>query len=315
MVSESINILCTPDDNYVPYCGIMLTSLLENNKKAHFDIYIASNNINSNNKNNLKRLSQLYNCTISFIFVNREIFNTCPIREGDHVSIAAYYRIIAPKILPKDIHKILYLDCDIIINGDITGLYNTSIAEFSFGAIIDEGYYNPQIYRRLEYSKEFHYINSGVVLFNLDYWRKNNLSEECLSYISKNYEKVIFHDQDTLNAVLHGTIKFLPITYNFQTGYMLTHYSFGEEIKKEIEKEVYTPKIIHYTGYGKPWHIHSQHPYAKRFIHYRDLSIWKDTPIIDNSSIKDKIRYLITSAIWWLGLKKRPLSYIIDKQP
>lgn len=313
-MEEVINILCTPDDNYVPYCGIMLTSLFENNKEENIVVYILCEKLSDKNIADLESLAIAYNKEIRFIYLTKELFNNCPIREGDHVSIAAYYRIIAPNLLPKEIDKILYLDCDIIINDNITNLYNTDIAGYSFGAIIDEGYYNPEIYRRLEYSNEFYYINSGVILFNLDYWRKYSLSEECLSYISENNEKVIFHDQDTLNAVLHETIKLLPITYNFQTGFMLTHYSLGEDMKKEIEKAVYTPKIIHYTGYGKPWHFHSQHPYARRFIYYRDLSIWKDTPLIDNWSIKDKIYYLISNAIWKLGLKKRPQSYIIEKQ-
>lgn len=113
MVSESINILCTPDNNYVPYCGIMLTSLLENNKDASFSIYIISDNLSDENKIALKKLIQLYRCNIIFIPINKELFKQCPIREGDHVSIAAYYRIFAPKLLPENINKIIYLDCDI----------------------------------------------------------------------------------------------------------------------------------------------------------------------------------------------------------
>ena len=108
---------------------------------------------------------------------------------------------------------------------------------------------------------------------------------------------MIFHDQDTINAVLHKETKRLPLTYNFQTGFMFTTYNYVAEVKEEIAKYAYTPTVIHYTGYGKPWHIHSQHPYAKRFLYYRGISLWDNTPIIDNENFKSKLRYVITNII------------------
>lgn len=182
------------------------------------------------------------------------------------------------------------------------------------GAVIDEMYFDQAAYKRLGYHYIYHGINSGVILFNLDYWRKNNLAEKCLLYISNNRDKIIFHDQDTLNAVLHKHIKRLPITYNFQTGFMFTQYDYEEWIRKDIQQFMYAPTVIHYTGCGKPWHIHSQHPYAKRFLYYREISLWKNTPIIDNENFYSKLRYLVTNIIWFLGIKKRPKSYIIEKQ-
>lgn len=78
------------------------------------------------------------------------------------------------------------------------------------GAVIDEEYFNQATYERLTYPTTFPSINSGVILFNLDYWRKNSTADKCLSYISHNRNKVIFHDQDTINAVLYKEIKRLP---------------------------------------------------------------------------------------------------------
>lgn len=314
-MTERINILCTPDDNYIPYCGIMLTSLFENNKHEKIVVYIIDGGLKENNKNSIVLLSKKYNQEVVYITINKDLFNNCPIRKGDHVSIAAYYRIIAPDILPANIDKILYLDCDITINRNITDLYKTDIAKMAIGAVIDEEYFNSEKHTRLQIPNNKSYINSGVILFNLEYWRKNKIAERCLQYVAKNAERVILHDQDTLNAVLHDKIEYLPLTYNFQTGFLFTQYTYEENVKKEIEGYMYNPAVIHFTGYSKPWHIHSQHPYRKRFLHYQAISLWKDTPIIDHENLCDKLRYWIINLVWVLRIKKRPKSYIIEKQP
>lgn len=98
-----------PDDNYVPYCGIMLTSLFENNKEENIVVYILCEKLSDKNIADLESLAIAYNKEIRFIYLTKELFNNCPIREGDHVSIAAYYRIIAPNLLPKEIKKFCIL--------------------------------------------------------------------------------------------------------------------------------------------------------------------------------------------------------------
>lgn len=317
-MSQRISILCTPDNNYVPYCGIMLTSLFENNKEEEIVVYILCDHLNEKNIEDLSSLCRIYNKEIKFINLNKEIFDDCPIREGDHVSIAAYYRLFASEILPPDVKKILYLDCDIIINGNISNLYYTNIENYAFGAVVDEAHFMPRFYERLEYSNKYPYINSGVILFNLDYWRKNKTTEDCMRYISGNTDKIILHDQDTLNAVLHDKIKILPITYNFQTGFMFTQFTndYDELVKKEINNCVYTPTIIHYTGAGKPWHKHSQHPYKKRFLYYRKKSLWCNFPLTrTREKFANKLRRWIVEIMWTLGIKKRIRIYIIKEQP
>lgn len=289
-----INILCTPDDNYVPYCGIMLTSLCENNKNTQIHVYLVCDSINKENRDNLNKLSEIYDIDLTIINVNKDIFNNCPIRVGDHVSIAAYYRILAPELLPHDIDKILYLDCDIIVNGSLTELYNTNISKYAFGAIIDEAYFNEAKYTRLCYDKKYSYINSGVLLINLEFWRKNRLAYRCLEYISEFPERIKYHDQDTLNAVLHKEMKLLPIKYNLQTGFLLSDYTCNSnKIMKEILECIESPIIIHFTGYNKPWFRNSMQPYRKLFLKFKRISPWKKLHLINNMTFMEKIKHLV----------------------
>ena len=123
-MKERYNILCATDDNYVPYCGIMLTSLFENNKELKLYIYILAEHLSDRSRNEFATLARNYNQKIEIITVNNDTLKDCPIRIGDYVSIATYYRLLAPILLPSEIDKVLYLDCDIIINDNISELYN-----------------------------------------------------------------------------------------------------------------------------------------------------------------------------------------------
>ena len=311
------NILCATDDNYVPYCGIMLTSLFENNKELNLCIYILAEHLNDRSLNEFAELSKNYDQKIKIITVNNDVLKDCPIRLGDHVSIATYYRLLAPYLLPKNIEKILYIDCDIIINGNLSSLYEINIKGHPIAMSKDEAYFIEEKYTRLDYSRSYTYKNAGVALINLKHWRENDIANICLEYISKNPEKLTFHDQDTINAVLHKEIKLLPIKYNLQTGFLLTDYSkhFEKEMV-EILEAAKEPVIIHYTGVSKPWYKDSKHPYTKRFLYYKSMSLWKDYPLIKNrTSIYNRFIQIRNEIIWFLGIKKRPKSYIIDKQP
>ena len=312
---QHYNILCATDDNYIPYCGIMLTSLFEKNKDLSFEVYIICETLSHKNAERLGLLAKHYNTKIHIIYINNNTFKDCPIRTGDHISIAAYYRLIAADVLPDKLDKILYLDCDMIVNSNIKELYDYDIEKYAFGAIIDEDYLNGAKYERLKYDKSFSYINSGVILFNLEYWRKNRLAKKCLDYISEYPERIKFHDQDTLNAVLHKEMRLLPLKYNFQTGFLYKSHKLEQRFIDEINESLYSPGIIHYTGPNKPWLKGSKHPFAKRYMHYKNISLWRKTPLSkEKFSFKDRIHKLMTTLVWKLGIKKRPETYIIESQ-
>lgn len=293
----------------------MLTSLFENNKDKTFNVYIQCCSINDSNRFILKKMERKYGNKIIIIEIEEKDFADCPIREGDHVSIAAYYRLLATNILPKDIDKILYFDCDIIVNDNIENLYAQNIDNYAYGAVIDEDNENPEKHLRLGYSIEIPYINSGVLLMNLKYWREKNITERCFKYIAENPERVILHDQDTLNAVLNKEVLLLPVKFNLQTAMLYRKTVLNTKTRNEVDATKLCPTIIHYTGICKPWYTGSQHPYTKRFLHYKKLSFWKEHPLLKSKrTFYETLLYFRNSIIWAIGLKKRPQTYIIEKQ-
>ncbi len=307
-----MNIICATDNNYVQHCVVMLKSLLINNSNVELDIYVLSENLSQENIDILKRTSNSKLHKINFLFIRLEDLKDCPIREGDHVSIATYYRLLAPLLINK-IDKALYLDCDIIVCGSISDLYNIDINNYAIAAATDEDYSSLSKFERLSYNPQLGYFNAGVLLINMKYWRENNISEKCIDYIKENPEKCLFHDQDAMNKILCKCKKEIDIKYNFQTGFILANEfrkinckNLSDKINDVASKNSYV--VIHYTGYNKPWKA-SRHPYRHLYKYYRNFTIYKNIKIPEcKLSTKERIYNLLAK----LGLVKKVNSYIVD---
>ena len=114
---EAIRILCSTDDNYAPYAGIMLTSLFANNRNEVFDVYVLTRGLNGDNYEKLKSVGKQFRSEVNILSVDLSAFEDCPIRPGDHITLEAYFRLMATQLLPERIDRILYLDVDIVIDG------------------------------------------------------------------------------------------------------------------------------------------------------------------------------------------------------
>lgn len=317
MTENKINILCSIDDNYVPFCGIMLTSLFETNLKENFEVYLFTEKLKDENIKMLQRMITDYGNHLNICYIDENVVKNFPIKGSDHVSLATYYRLFAPALLPKDVDKVIYLDCDMIVNGSISALWNEDVSEYALRAVDDESGNEISKFNRLNYPAQRGYFCAGMLLINLDYWRKHNVMERCLQYISDFPERLLFHDQDVLNAVLNEEKGALPLKYNFQTAFLYNYGrdAFSSVINGEIIKTISeSPAIIHYTGPYKPWFPHSNHPYANYFLYYKKISYWNKLLPKYKVSIKGEVRRILNSIIWILGIKPRPRTYIIPKQ-
>lgn len=136
---ETINILCATDNNYAPYCGIMLTSLFESNKDCHFVVYVFEDG--SLTEENVKKyhiLAQKYGNEIVLKTIDEFMVRTFPINICSHITLPTYYRILAAKLLPKEMRKVIYLDCDIIVNGAINPFWNVNLDGYALGAVCSD---------------------------------------------------------------------------------------------------------------------------------------------------------------------------------
>ena len=305
-----INILCCTDSNYAPYYGIMLTSLLENNGDLPIHIYIMTAGLSQSVTDLYDKLSERYNAKIFYIIVDEARLKDCPVRIGDHVSLATYFRLIAPVLLPENITKLLYLDGDIIVSDSILDLWNQDLTGVALGAVTDESYYLDTPFERLSYPKADGYVNAGVLLMNLDYWRTHQVTERLMDCIEKKGDLLSYHDQDAINLVLHKEIKLLPVRYNLQNGFLQEHHfrNFTLGLQEEIREAIEKPCIIHFGGKGKPWHRREQHPFLSYFHHYRKISLWSDLPLSGEKSLYLDFHFVLRKIKQALGILPKPYN-------
>lgn len=275
MEKEIIHIACNIDVSYVKYCVVMLTSLFENNKDVSFHIHVITSELSEEMQAPIRKVVSNYHHATSFYFMGHDWGKDYPqYAEGSHISLAAYYRIFLGDMLPADIEKVLYLDCDLVVIGSVSPLWHTDIKDYAVGCIEDMWSGKAEIYARLRYNPSFSYFNSGVLLINLAWWREQDVSQKAIQYITDYADSLKFYDQDVLNALLHEQKLFVPLRYNVQDGFLRRKRKIRLESIAILEKELLHPVIIHYTGGKKPWHYKSQHPYKGLYFHYLDMTPW-----------------------------------------
>lgn len=277
-------ILCT-DENYAMPCGVCITSIFENNKNEKCNIYILTNELKQSTISRFEQLSKIYGQKINIVKINTSLLNGLKVSDRFRESI--YYRFIIPDIINDD--KALYLDCDIIVTQNLTDLWNTDITDYACAVVEDQNGDDIRLHNRIEmYST---YFNSGMLLMNLDYWRKNKLKKHLVDYVYQNPERCLYPDQDALNALLENKVIFLDYKYNYQElmtwskEKLFLHRSKWEQAHKYLN---ILPVIIHYTSSIKPWNVECNHCYKQYFIQYKGISPWATDKLKHTISLQSR---------------------------
>lgn len=265
-----MNIVFAINKTYIQHFLVALKSIEKNRKiDEEFKIHILYIDLLESDKDLIKE--EFSNLTLKFYDLSYFDFSQFFI--SGHINYETYLRIIAPTIINED--KVLYLDSDLIVRDSLKELYSTDITNFAIAAVSDP---IGQIRKgELGIPDQFSYFNAGVLLMNLDYWRREKLSEILINYIYEMKNKLQYWDQDALNAKLYNQVVLLDAKWNIQT------QSFCSD-SIEIDS-LNNPYIIHFTGASKPWHISCENPFKDEYLEYLSLTTYKNYSVISNSAI------------------------------
>lgn len=297
-----IHIACNIDANFMQHCAVTLVSLFENNKDSDICVHIVAPDLSKENQEILRNLAVAYDNEVHFYFPEADLLNCFFIKKfGKRISMATYYRCMLSDILPEQIDKVLYLDCDIVVLGDILDFWNTDLSGCGIACIEDIGKDEDERYERLCYDRKYSYFNAGVLLINLAYWREHKVDEQCVNYFRSFPERIHFNDQDLLNVVLCKDKVFVPLKWNMQDGF----YRYG--IDKRVpdwtafREELLHPIILHYTN-KKPWNYDSMHPLRNEYYKYLDKTPWRGKRAL--SSLRERLKWLFKILPYAVGLRK-----------
>lgn len=263
-MNDTLHIVFSTDDNFAPHCAVAMRTLLDHNAGVVF--HILTEGLSEENRSRLQQVAG--NQPIHFYVVESESLQGLPMpdNKNEKISIATYYRLFMPRLLPKEIEKVLYLDCDLVVCGSLQELWATDLTGKAMAAV----YYPDcesmrRACRRLGMPDDAHYFNAGVLLINLAYWRENQFTERCLHFIAEGRYPIIQRDQDVLNAVAASETTPLPWRYNVMENELklIKRQAVGDELVKIIENEKQKPVIVHFSFRLKPWEFGCRSPYRR----------------------------------------------------
>lgn len=289
--TNNIPIALACNDYFVPYMYTTLKSIIDNASATYnYDILLFTHDITLKNRRIIKELSEgKNNISIRFIDPTYILSGYKFMMHGHFGSIETFYRLILPELLPN-YNKILYVDSDMIVLEDLANLYNESVDGFLLAATRDAdtaGLYNgfeanKKVYTDtvMKMKNPYSYFQAGIILFNLEEFRKSFTVKEILSLATERRWEL--QDQDVLNILCEGRVKYVDMAWNVLTDYMgvrmskimrlapqWLYYAYVEARKK--------PKVLHYAGPEKPWNCPEMDygmefwQYARNTPYYEDM--------------------------------------------
>lgn len=299
MKEENFNITCSTDDKYVQHCMVMLCSLFENNTEKKFFVHILINCLSDTNQEQLRSLATRYGNEVYFYKVNEKILDGVKFRNKRPLTKAAYYRLLLPSIL-SELKTVLYLDCDIVVLGDVSELFHIDLSDFALAACLDPMPFTDTHRRQINHPVGTKTFCSGMMYINLDYWRNHDSEKKCLDFAKKERTPVYLHDQDVLNYVFRDQWFLLPPKWNVSP---MAKNIFWEGYKMFDYVEYYTqPQIYHYCAHIKPWQnlMSLKRSY---YLKYLKLSGFK-SPKIEETTLKEKFKALLwcIDVVYWKNI-------------
>lgn len=291
-MSERIELVCAADARFLPHIATMLLSAIDKCRgpiRVHFLHHDAMTDAETEPLRRMlaRKGTELRSYGIADDFVRRKI--------GESRPYSYWYRLLFPQLAP-DLDKALYLDADIIVTDDLTPLWTQDLGDHLWGAVCNPLYPSmpPWPLTELGLPSLARYVNSGVLLMNLDRMRCETVSARFRDYVSARAH-IHCPDQDTINALYHDRCLLLHPRWNLQT----TFYELPARIipvdATQIREALARPAVVHFISVSKPWHYLSKHPLRALYAHYRAQTPWPNYKLEERTWINRLIRPLSSS--------------------
>lgn len=275
------------DGRYSKFTGTSILSVFENLSYPPLSVTIHllhDNTLTQDNRDKFIQLAKNYNQTIKFYNLEelcpdkieefRNLINI--VNSSGTRTLGNLYRFCILQVIPKNLQKVLYFDSDTIINLNVKELWETSVDNAPLAAIpevesyVDTGFHT-LVKKNIVYKSN--YFNSGVLVINLDYWRKvTETIAEGIKFRVANTD-CDCSDQDILNYCFSK--KYVKLSKKFNT---LVEYA---RMNDDFETD---DRICHYitSSGGKGFGMDTSDAFNKLFLKYFIKTPWFNEESIGN---------------------------------
>lgn len=259
-MKKEIPVFFSTDDNYVPFLDVAIASLIAGASKEYtYRMIVLNTGLQEENVAMVKR-RETDGFKVDFVDISDRVETIRSyFKSVYHFSVVTYYRLFIASLFPE-YDKIIYLDCDLVVTGDVSELYFTELGDNILGAVADGHVASTPEFR--QYAERAvgvdadTYFNAGVLLISLENFRKNRIEKRFTELITDYSFDLLDPDQAYLNYLCREKTLILPAKWN------------GIPCGRPADGE---PAIVHYALYKKPWQYDSVTD-GEYFWHYAEKS-------------------------------------------
>ncbi|MDT8855510.1 glycosyltransferase family 8 protein [Paracoccaceae bacterium Fryx2] len=315
---QTFSILYCANARYFPHVAVSALSAADSNRGAFLDVHLITCDRDDAAETLLRQsfaaaanlgltLHRVEAATVSDFFVDGFLSKEC------------YLRLFAPQILPESIDRLIYLDSDTVVVDDLGPLWSLDLGDDLVAAAPDypllPAMVSPDRLREIGLPAGHPYVNSGVLVMDLSRWRADRTTERLVRFIEQQGARLVFHDQDAINAVLQGRIHLLDCRWNLQARmYLCGRRQFPREVSETVAARR-RPAILHYTGSEKPWLFRSRIPRKGDYIRYRRKTAWPPDETARALTPAQRAEFALDRALSLIGIDYLQVLWTLRRVP
>lgn len=266
---DAIHVVAACDDGYAQHMAVMLLSLFNHcrARAVHVHVMVPQQ---FTEETRLREVLGVNSDRVAFRRIAEYAVDGLKTWEG--VTAVTYYRLLMTEAIAPEVMRVIYLDCDLIVRADLGELWDYPLGDSLLAAVPDVNFRHRHV---LGLPEEAPYFNAGMLLIDLDRWRREAIGAAALDFAVTHSERITWGDQCALNWLLRGRWLKLNKVWNVQTP------SFGRVLDGEFQFYRKVPpwtkaaRIIHFTAPGKPWLYMCEHPFKQEYLAYREQTPWR----------------------------------------
>ena len=246
-----MNLLFSINRKFVPLWAQCMATILRYGGADRYDLYVLHSDLTPSDQAEMQKvLRPADSCTL--IQVPAELFQGFPV--SGRYPLQIYYRLAAPLLLPPEMDRILYLDVDTVILNSLEPLYTSDFGGSAFMACSHTRKLMDEVNRaRLGLEERVPYLNSGVLLMNLDQLRQMVRLEDIRDYAEQYRRRLILPDQDILTALFGSHALVLDSRIYNMTDRLFLRCGATPGMKLTLDWVRRNTVVVHYLGKPKPW--------------------------------------------------------------
>jgi lipopolysaccharide biosynthesis glycosyltransferase len=260
--ASPIHLALTFDDNYwAPAYAVMRSICLFTHRRADLAFHLFQRGVSTEHQADLDAIASEFGARlVRYDLDTATAFADIAsrVKTSRRLSNVVYARLLIDRLLPPEVERIIYLDCDTMVRDRIEDLYDIDMQGYPIAAVRDVmgafivGGRDIRSNRDL-FDTADPYFNSGMLLIDVPKYRAIDVGARLEAAITDGVMARIYYDQDLLNLIFKNNWLVLPPRWNT----IDAHYSH----------EAGDPAILHYTGPFKPWHLFSNAAFRRTYRH------------------------------------------------